>query len=100
MSDGIGYAANHLEHRDYYAEGERVIGQWQGHGARLLGLAGEVRSEDFEALREGRDLKTGEFLRQRRSADRTALHTSRRFTAMLSRGGCVRWDMKSRIGVM
>ncbi|PYR98490.1 MAG: hypothetical protein DMG15_21650 [Acidobacteria bacterium] len=72
MSDGIGYAANHLEHRDYYADGERVIGQWQGHGAKLLRLAGEVRSEYFEALREGRDPKSGEFLRQRKSADRTA----------------------------
>jgi conjugative relaxase-like TrwC/TraI family protein len=72
MSDGIGYASNHLEHRDYYAEGERVVGRWQGHGAELLGLAGEVRSEDFETLREGRDPKTGEFLRQRQSADRTS----------------------------
>lgn len=72
MSDGIGYASNHLEHRDYYAEGERVVGQWQGRGAELLGLAGNVKSEDFEALREGRDPKTGEFLRQRKSADRIA----------------------------
>jgi conjugative relaxase-like TrwC/TraI family protein len=70
MSDGIGYAANHLEHRDYYAEGERVVGQWQGHGAKLLGLGGDVRSEDFEAVREGRDPRTDQFLRQRKSADR------------------------------
>jgi conjugative relaxase-like TrwC/TraI family protein len=72
MSDGAGYSARHLEHSDYYAEGERVTGQWQGRGAKLLGLAGEVQSEQFEALRQGLDPQSGEFLRQRHSADRTA----------------------------
>jgi conjugative relaxase-like TrwC/TraI family protein len=72
MSDGTGYSARHLEHSDYYAEGERVIGQWQGRGAELLGLAGEVHSEQFEAIRQGLDAESGEFLRQRQSADRTA----------------------------
>lgn len=72
MSDGTGYSARHLEHSDYYAEGERVTGQWQGRGAELLGLAGEVQSEEFEALRQGLDPQSGEFLRQRHSADRTA----------------------------
>src|ERR1700730_3962172 len=72
MSDGTGYSARHLEHSDYYAEGERVTGQWQGRGADLLGLAGEVQSEEFEALRQGLDPQSGEFLRQRHSADRTA----------------------------
>ena len=72
MSDGTGYSARHLEHSDYYAEGERVTGQWQGRGAELLGLAGEVQSEQFEALRQGLDPQSGEFLRQRHSADRTA----------------------------
>jgi conjugative relaxase-like TrwC/TraI family protein len=70
MSDGKGYSSRHLEHRDYYAEGEKVIGQWQGRAAELLGLAGEVRFEEFEALRQGLDPRTGQFLRQRRSADR------------------------------
>lgn len=70
MTDGSGYSARHLQHSDYYAEGERVTGQWQGRGAELLGLAGEVRTDQFEALRQGLDPKTGEFLRQRHSADR------------------------------
>jgi conjugative relaxase-like TrwC/TraI family protein len=70
MSDGTGYSARHLEHSDYYAEGERVTGRWQGRGAELLGLAGEVRAEDFEAIRDGLDPRSGEFLRQRQSADR------------------------------
>jgi hypothetical protein len=71
MSDGKGYSSRHLEHGDYYAEGERVLGHWQGRRAELLGLAGEVKPEDFEFLRQGLDPRTGEFLRQRRSADRT-----------------------------
>ena len=72
MSDGQGYSARHLEHSDYYAEGKRVIGQWQGRGADLLGLSGDVTSAQFEAIREGLDPHTGEFLRQRQSADRVA----------------------------
>ena len=72
MSDGTGYSARHLEHSDYYAEGERVTGQWQGRGAELLGLTGKVQSEQFEALRQGLDPESGEFLRQRHSADRIA----------------------------
>ena len=70
MSDGKGYSSRYLERADYYAEGDRVVGHWQGRGAELLGLTGEVKSEDFEALRQGLDPETGEFLRQRQSADR------------------------------
>jgi hypothetical protein len=51
MSDGKRYASRHLEHSDYYAEDERVVGHWFGHGAELLGLSGEVDTKDFEALR-------------------------------------------------
>ena len=72
MSNGAGYSARHLQHSDYYAEGERVTGQWQGRGAEMLGLAGEVQSEQFEALRQGVDPQSGAFLRQRHSAERTA----------------------------
>jgi conjugative relaxase-like TrwC/TraI family protein len=70
MSDGKGYSSRHLEHSDYYSEGEKVAGQWRGCGAELLGLEGVVRHEDFEALRQGLDPRTGEFLRPRHSADR------------------------------
>lgn len=70
MSDGGGYSERHLQHSDYYAEGERVTGTWRGRGAELLGLAGEVESEQFEAVRQGLDPQGGEFLRQRHSADR------------------------------
>jgi conjugative relaxase-like TrwC/TraI family protein len=72
MCDGKGYSARHLEHNDYYAEGERVIGEWFGCGAELLGLSGAVETQDFEAVRQGLDPNTKEFLRVRQSADRVA----------------------------
>jgi conjugative relaxase-like TrwC/TraI family protein len=71
LSDGTGYAARHLQHSDYYAEGERIAGHWYGRGAELLGMSGTVGTQDFDALRQGLDPKTEEFLRQRRGADRT-----------------------------
>jgi conjugative relaxase-like TrwC/TraI family protein len=77
MSNGKGYSSRHLEHSDYYAEGERVTGIWQGRGAELLGLSGDVETEDFEALRQGLDPRTKAFLRVRHSADRTAVDGSR-----------------------
>jgi conjugative relaxase-like TrwC/TraI family protein len=72
MSDGKGYSSKHLEHSDYYAEGERVLGQWRGQGAELLGLSGEVKTKEFEFLRQSCHPETGEFLRQRQSSDRTS----------------------------
>jgi conjugative relaxase-like TrwC/TraI family protein len=70
MSGGVGYAQRHLEHSDYYDEHRRVQGEWHGRGAELLGLRGEVKQEQFEAVREGLHPETGEFLRPRHSADR------------------------------
>src|ERR1035437_10380944 len=72
MSEGKGYSARHLEHNDYYAEGERVSGEWRGRGAQLLGLRGQVAGSDFEAVRQGLDPTSLEFLRVRQSADRLA----------------------------
>ena len=70
MSNGSGYSKQHLERNDYYAEGERVVGQWYGKGAAMLGLQNEVSAEQFEAVRQGLHPETGEMLRPRRSADR------------------------------
>jgi conjugative relaxase-like TrwC/TraI family protein len=72
MSDGRGYSSRHLEHSDYYTEREHVVGRWYGQGAEILGIKGEVKAEDFESIRQGLDPETGDFLRQRRSADRVA----------------------------
>ncbi len=70
MTGGAGYAQRHLEHSDYYDEQRRVQGEWHGRGAELLGLSGNVTPEQFEAIREGLNPETGEFLRPRHSADR------------------------------
>src|SRR5215472_2935900 len=71
---------SYLEKNDYYSKGERVVGQWRGKGAELLGLSGEVTQDQFEAVRHGQDPKTGEKLRQRDSADRTAADGSKQST--------------------
>ena len=39
-------------HSDYFAEGQRVVGHWQGRGAAELGLVSEVTERQFEAVRE------------------------------------------------
>lgn len=70
MTSGEGYAQRHLQQSDYYDQNRTIGGQWHGRGAELLGLKGEVASEDFEAIRLGLDPITQEFLRQRHSADR------------------------------
>jgi conjugative relaxase-like TrwC/TraI family protein len=70
MAGGETYAARHLSNNDYYSVGETITGEWIGRGAQLLGLKGEVTMEQFEAIRQGNDPATGEFLRQRHSADR------------------------------
>ena len=73
MTGGETYAAHHLSNNDYYSVGETITGQWMGRGAELLGLEGAVTMEQFEAIRLARDPSTGEFLRQRQSADRYGL---------------------------
>lgn len=50
----------------YYSEGEEVRGEWQGRLARHFGLEGEVRSEHFARLSEGRHPHTNEQLVEQR----------------------------------
>ena len=59
IRNGSTYLENHLSANDYYAQGERVKGEWVGKGAESLGLSGEVRPEDFEALRVNQRPGTG-----------------------------------------
>src|ERR1700680_2478761 len=73
MSNGRGYAAHHLVHSDYHAEGQRVVGYWQGRGAGQIDLVGEVTEDQFEAIRQGLHPATGERLRPRQSADRLSV---------------------------
>src|SRR5581483_8513693 len=81
MSNGAGYAARHLEYSDYLDENNRARGLWRGKGAERLGLVGEATAEQFERLREC-ESTTGEFLRQRRSADRVRADGSKQSNAV------------------
>ena len=53
---------------NYYTEGERVRGQWQGQLAERWGLKGEVNEEQFARLSEGQHPATGEALLRRQQA--------------------------------
>lgn len=53
---------------NYYTEGEKVQGQWQGKLAGQWGLKGEVAEEQFAHLAEGQHPLTGAQLVQHRAA--------------------------------
>jgi conjugative relaxase-like TrwC/TraI family protein len=66
ISGGATYLSKHLSANDYYAEGEKVEGEWIGKGAKELGLEGVVEAEHFEALRNNINPSTGEKLTARK----------------------------------
>ncbi|MEG9436372.1 relaxase domain-containing protein [Edaphobacter sp. HDX4] len=53
---------------NYYTEGERVRGEWQGKLAERWGLSGEVHEEQFARLSEGQHPGTGEQLVRHQTA--------------------------------
>ena len=53
---------------NYYTEGERVHGEWQGQLAERWGLTGEVQEEQFARLSEGQHPVTGEQLVRHQTA--------------------------------
>lgn len=59
------YFREHLCVGDYYAEGQKVTGEWFGQGAEILGLKGKVGEREFLRLCEGLHPTTGERLTQR-----------------------------------
>src|SRR5579884_973546 len=54
---------------DYYLSTDERPGLWWGGGARELGLAGEGSPEEFHALMDGLDPRSGEPLGRRLRAD-------------------------------
>ena len=56
------YYEEKYSHDDYYSEEQRVAGRWFGRGAEALGLSGEVRTEDFQAVLRGLRPDSGEVL--------------------------------------
>ena len=67
------YFEEHLCAGDYYSESERVLGQWLGNGAELLGLSGRVGQEEFLRLCDNLHPETGERLTQRLKTTRTVV---------------------------
>jgi conjugative relaxase-like TrwC/TraI family protein len=59
-------AKSYYSTADYYSEGQELAGQWRGEGAKRLGLSGEVRKTDWDALCDNRDPLTGNDLTLRR----------------------------------
>lgn len=70
LKNAKGYFEEHLSVGDYYAENERVQGEWLGKGAELLNLAGAVTRDEFLALCDNQHPQSGELLTQRRNSVR------------------------------
>ncbi len=64
-------ARSYYTSSDYYSEGQERAGHWGGKAASMLGLSGEVKQEDWEALCDNRDPVTGDRLTQRQKKNRT-----------------------------
>jgi conjugative relaxase-like TrwC/TraI family protein len=74
---------------NYYTEGERVRGEWQGQLAARYGLHGEVNEEQFARLSEGQHPQTGEALIRRQQAHEYINAQGETVRAMEHRAG---WD--------
>jgi conjugative relaxase-like TrwC/TraI family protein len=74
---------------NYYTEGERVRGEWQGQLAARYGLKGEVNEEQFARLSEGQHPQTGEALIRRQQAHEYVNAQGETVRAMEHRAG---WD--------
>ena len=71
LSGKAPYTKRHLfTEGGQYRNNENGVGKWMGRGAELLNLAGEVREEQFTAVRNGLDPSTKQFLRPRQSSNR------------------------------
>ena len=68
----VHYFQDALSRQDYYSENSRVMGQWHGKAASMLGLSKEVSKESFEKLVQNRHPLTGEKITPRDAAERRA----------------------------
>lgn len=64
-------AKSYYSTADYYTEGQELTGVWRGKGAELLGLSGNVRQQDWDALCDNINPATGDKLTLRTNASRT-----------------------------
>ena len=52
-------AKSYYSTADYYSEGQELTGHWRGEAARRLGLQGDVKQADWDALCEEVDARLG-----------------------------------------
>ena len=74
---------------NYYTEGERVRGEWQGQLADRWGLTGEVNEQQFARLSEGQHPETGEQLVRHQTAREYTNERGETVRSMEHRAG---WD--------
>jgi conjugative relaxase-like TrwC/TraI family protein len=74
---------------NYYTEGERVRGEWQGQLAARWGLQGEVNEQQFARLSEGQHPATGEQLVRYQAAREYTNERGETVRSMEHRAG---WD--------
>ena len=73
----------------YYSEGQTIFGEWYGKLAADWGLSGQVPSEQFACLAEGRDPLSGEQLVQHRFASHQKTRNNKKLSTAEHRAG---WD--------
>ena len=64
-------AKTYYSHAAYYGEGQELSGHWHGKLAKQLGLSGEIRQCDFDALCDNLHPETKEPLTPRHDTNRT-----------------------------
>jgi conjugative relaxase-like TrwC/TraI family protein len=67
----VARAKSYYSTADYYSEGQELTGCWRGDAAVRLGLEGDVKQAEWDALCDNVNPQTGERLTTRKNSERT-----------------------------
>lgn len=70
QSNSASRAKSYYSTADYYSEGQELVGQWRGQGARALGLARVIDRADWDEFCDNRNPESGEQLTPRSKSER------------------------------